>query len=760
MSGIPGMGEPQDIKSAVPNVDELAQQAIDQSRPAPELPAMQQPAAVPQAPERPSLDDIYAQTMQQSQRPSLDDIYAQSIGGSGDQEGAEAPGILERNLTPSGIAGQVRDLPARAKASFGVTDNEKLASLQQSFGDKNVRKVKDGFMVKDGDKWRRFDTNSGLLDLLANNARPVAEGAMGAPVLAAGVAAAPELGPEMIPIARGAAGALGHLGGDAIQQALGIPRDPARNAGTEAATYAGANMLFGAAGDKISSMFGFEAANKAADFAAEMKASAPKTADQSVLHEAQETLASVDRLAQEHGIGMPVTQQSAFPRDNVTASEMNAAGGTKTAQNFYEQAGEKLKDGWQKVIDYVGDVTGNTGVGAKTMKEAANLDKAEGALIGNFRDMAEKTAGDQELPVNKFQQALSDVIDDFGYKKDGDKLVAPSIDDVKLKGIVLKRQADLFLTKMQKLQESMVNGDGKMTYSNMLGQYKMLTEMINAVKSANSSETKYFSTMVTLKNGLRDDINGWTGNLLQKFDPEAGAEYAKSLARFGNIKDAHEALGSLIDKESISTEALASKLFNKNSLPQLKAMQTLIEHENPQQWRDLVGGYFKSLQTTNTDARGVVNWTAVKDKVLNGLGKDGIQQVWGDDGPQLMNDFLTNAAKISKQQVDSLNQPASQGALKQLLASATRLAHNDPTGAITLLKSVMHDYGIEKYYSKVSVEKLVAGLDPAKRPLYSKVINGMVDSLGQVGKASMNAQVPQSIAPAVMSSQMVAPKPQ
>jgi hypothetical protein len=759
MSGIVGMGTPQDIKSPIPGADELIAEAAGNSKGA----SLPTPLAPPS--DEPDLAAYYAKVSgsapaQASGEPDLAAYYAKAVQPS--EPAAEpARGMLSANLTPSGIAQQVRDFPARAKASFGVTDSEKLASLQQSFGNDNVRKVSDGFMIKDNGKWRRFDKSSGLLDIIANNARPIEEGAVSAGLTGVGAAETATGGGALAGVpTMAAAGAAGHLAGDATQAALGIPRDSSRNAGAEYATSAVLNAaamkLLPIAGNAIArKLAGVSATDMAAADAASSTMSAfgakatTTSADQLVAQDAKDRLVAVDNLRQNFGIDMPLTRQSTIG-DNVSREATQAVAGTREYQQGMRAIGQQLVDGYNKIIGFVGDISGakKTGVANEAVSTVANLDTVEGKMLGDFRGLASKAGGDTALPTQNFTQNLSQQLSELGFRKEGDKLIAPSVEDLQLKGVVLTRQAKLLLTKLNGLQETAVNGEGKMTYDEMLSQYKTLTSMINAVNPQKAEQQKFFSTLVNLKNGLRDDINGWTGNLLQKFDPSAGEEYASSLTRFSNIKQAHDTLGSMLDKDATSAEALASQLFSSRNLDKLKAFKSLLQNESPGTWQKVVGGYFDNLRTLATDkGTGIVDWRQVYNKHL-ALGNDVTEAIFGEGGPQLLNDFLGNAARLSKEQVDTMNVPSAQGAVKKLLVSSVKLFHGDIPGAARLIATIGDKGAVADYFSRTSIDKLVAGLDPAQRPAYRKLISATIDQISKTAApyaTPMKATIPAAI---------------
>lgn len=733
MSGIAGMGHPSDIQDPVSNQVAAAQLDEASAKDAKRIPA-----------NKPSLEDILgpqAQTAQPNARPSLDSILGPPTGSDTAQE---ASGPVDANLTLGGIGQQLSDFPARAKASFGVTEPEKLASLKQSFGDDNVRKVKDGFQVKDNGKWRNFSNSSGILDMIANNARPIAEGLpagamMGAGAAAAGAEGATGIGAAAIPataIATNAlAGAAGQATGDVIQNALGIPRDPNRNKAIELATAGAGNALFGGVAATVA---GHYAASNAADVA--NSALKQGTADEVLHQQAQDTLAHVDQLKQNFGINMPVTQRSVIG-DTGANEEAQSLAGTPQYQQAMRAIGKTLSDGWDKIANLAGDITGanESGKGTEALRKVADLDKVEGSLLGSYRQQAETTAGDKPLPVKSFQDAVAKTLQDLGYKKEGDQVITPSVESLQLKGVVDPNEAKQLSNQLTRIQEQLVNNNGTMTYDQIRGEYKLLSHLANKMDAYE---------FVNLKNGIRDDLTQQTQDVLK--DTPVADDYAKSLARFTNIKNAHDTLGGMLDKDDTTAEALGSQLINNRNLDKLKAFKSLIQSESPETWDKIVGGYLKNLQTDATNPNtGTTNWAQVYKKFRGsgGLSDDVTKELWGDDGPQLLESFLKTASKLSDEQMSNMNAPSSQGAVKKLLSSAYYLSHGRMHAAVKLLTSIPigQEGSLANYFDRANIDKLVAGLGPQKQNIYRSIINGTISGLSaEAPQAAMGAAVGQS----------------
>jgi hypothetical protein len=276
MAGIKGMGSPAQIGTPVEQdqTDIVLNQANNKA--AGRLPASASVTPAP-GPNPSSLDDIFGPAQAASQAPApspAPSVPPSPAGQSLDDIFGAVSGTPENPETGSTLLEDIKNAPARAKASFGVTQSEKLASLKQSFGDDNVRPYgKDNFLIKGPDgKWKKFNNdqadilspstwkNADVLNTVLNNTRNIMEGSIAGATTAAGIAAgageaATGVGAAAAPLTIGAAralgGAAGTEAGNYVQAALGIPRDVNRSHLNEDVAAAGANVLFSGLGDFV-----------------------------------------------------------------------------------------------------------------------------------------------------------------------------------------------------------------------------------------------------------------------------------------------------------------------------------------------------------------------------------------------------------------------------------------------------------------------------------------------------------------------------
>jgi hypothetical protein len=352
---------------------------------------------------------------------------------AGDDQFAPEPGFVEANL------GQFGDFVTRVQTGLAANDTEKGNFLKKKFGAENVTE-KDGtlyFRKGSKEKFRRLDpaTLELVNDILPDFARElITEGAMlpgelggaamGAPAGPAGVAGGALMGRvASVPMANAVA--------DSVAQWAGIPQDEARDRYKENAIGMAAETVLPVVGKqllkRIPGTTAGQLAYKASKEAGDKELVALSKQSQEVAN-AVEMLNAQGRAAKIDGsaIGVPGANVSLMghqlsPDNPVLRQYTNAAASDPRFINAQQQLAEDWGASLDSTLKEIGR-RGNPTVSdpnllAKNVTNAvADLEKAEGAAIGAFRNKAMAQLKNNRLPLNKATMEKADeLLREFGF---------------------------------------------------------------------------------------------------------------------------------------------------------------------------------------------------------------------------------------------------------------------------------------------------------------------------------------------------------
>lgn len=576
MAGVSGMGSPNSLKPVKPEALDLDAIYNETYQAA----AQQEPVASGAAPL--DLDAIYNETMGSDSSQNVDGL---NIDG-------ETPGILT----------QAQEFPARLEASFAGNKKEEKFVLERRYGADNVKQQGQDFLIKKGDKWRKFDSDGFeiLNDLIADAGRGAAETGMTELTTAAGVAAAGAAAvgtggagaiaaPTVIAGSRLAGGAMGVALADSIAQDLyNIPRDPERNKTNEMITGAVVNATFGKVGDFVGSYFAKKGAEKATRL---MNQSVDKSleADIAVLKEASDALSDANLLT-------PVKTAYGETTYLAESAVKDGAPDITFRAKLYSDNPEiirvkgELGMGVQKVITGINDkiaAVSNKFSGKEILNKVNNIEVAEAEMLGSFRDDFVDAAGDRMQSMSSTKEALKTIEDSIGY--------TPGAKDAP------KDAASRLLNKQfEKISNDLFNNNGILSASDLAENYKVINKISKdmGVWDKNFSDrTLQENAIVKLWTGIRDDysaaIKGTVGEKVLPTDIQGlykTKTYGQTLDRFSEIKKAKVDLKNLlIDSNSgeanITAEALAHHFFKsgKATLKDIEAAKLLFK-EDPDAW--------------------------------------------------------------------------------------------------------------------------------------------------------------------------------
>lgn len=593
-----------ELNGAIPNVPAEPVQSG-----AAQMVAEVAPPTAPSAAEPTSVDDLFAQ-LDAEAAPVAENIASED---------------LSTEPEPTGFASakeQIKESFARLKNSFAVTGPESVAALK-SFPNlfDDVKYENDKVLVKrKGRKgWEPFDRDKvellgDALDFARDAMETVVEGGVEAMGTAAGAIVTGGPGGLLANAPAGAVGASAALSaGDAMaQHILGIPKDPNRNWMTEQALAGTLGAGFGWMGSSI--------ARRAAQSRA-VKTEARKTVDYAV-KQAQTAMDDVAEIASS-GIKMGpdgkvfldpqlLVGTGAVPELDAIAVDLS----TESAfRNYRRELGDSLVNAYDSVAKTLGAQAGRgASIADDFVLTAKDVRAAEGQLLGHFREQTEKVLKGVPQPLPKFNQAISDMVQQFG---------GITADDMALQLGVSASQA--------KQLRSLVNGyagrlqakGGALSFTESESIRKQLIKTIDANMGSDRGRP-LAKQLIGLKNAILDD-----GLLvMEQALPGQSQAFQAAKGKYASIMENTAQLGKLLETENMSKNELIGKLFEgKGSYKFAQSAKTLINETNPELWDTLAGEYFQKLRNDATKGN-LVNWQAMSKK-------------WKNLDPRLQKELLT-----------------------------------------------------------------------------------------------------------------------
>lgn len=712
MAGIAGMGTPNSLKPVVP------QEQLPQVQ---DLGMVDFPAAAPQEQQAQNQEIDYAALADQA---TADIDYSaladQALGQEAGQAPTEDPSQDPRGTYGlSSLAAQFEQAPTRLQASFATTDKEKKFVLDRAYGAENVRKLdKDAdFEIKKDGKWRKFDSDNfeligDTLDfareavggLATEGATLLGLGAAGAETVYTGGAGAPAA-PGIVAGARALGAGAGLATEDAIQAWYGIPRDQARSYAQEYALAATLGPIFGNLADRVGARIASRAASKASDALITAENKAMTTVDDIV--GVSDELKKAGLITNVEGFDTALLPSQAAPLDINAKKTAEALGQTPKFQNFILKQGKMIGEGFDKIFDSIANFTGkktDVGTGTGTINLIDNMEKFEGKLIGEFRDKAIEEAGDGLIPMPKTKEAVQTLMTDLGYAP-GQKVEATD-----LAGKALIRQVDKFY--------NLLNGEGgRVSMKDLDTAYKEISRLTKPYWKRADDLTG--SSLKTLWGAVRDDYSQGINVLLDEGTVNGFSKksYQAALDRFSTIKNATSKLINVLKTDEISAEAFVNDVFRKgtNTLDKVNAVKTLIQNEQPEVWKDLVGTYFNSVIKKNTDLVGDVSkplgktdWGAAQKQIL-GLGDEVLNTIMGPDHKKLLTNMFKYADAAEKGGAKFVEDPKNVGFIKNILLSGKSLFAAGNVG-VTLFDRLDKQKTLQQFISRDGVETLLRGI--------------------------------------------------
>lgn len=744
MAGIPGMGSPSKLQEPVPqpvppetsNFPTMNLENPGQFQVAPSAPA--------ETPDE-DLSQFFTPTS------SNDDAEMASFFGTPEQA---APQV-----------GYGQELIARAKASFGGSAEQKQKILEEIYGKGNItRNGDDLYFKKDGkdEKITRgaldmlgdafnvaFSAISPMYksgDSLANLGRDFAD--LTKPIVSEAAALPAELaggltgGPIGLAAGRVVGGAAGEVAATKLGEAIGAPysSDGNDSLAARAAVMGGTRALFGAAADKLGSL-------AASRIGAARAAREIPTVD-TVAKDAISDLQNAVNVLDEYGIDTKVPtvygKVAYLPEQAVKASDLAPAVIKNAPKESveYQRVNNALQERASNAIKSVNDMIGGasvrgrqSGVGEKFLKYADDIDKAEGQLIGEFREKAAQEAGDGLVVASNLKNKLQEIGQRVGL--DAETKMTP--ENVIKEGLAgTEAEAKAFVSIYQDLFNKASEPNGRITMKDLKGLYD---RMGFRTKSYWTKDDPYANSLKDLWRSVRDDYTQGVNVLLDEgkiksFSPKS---YEDALARFGEIKDASSALKGVLGKSAITQEALASQIFGggSNSLQTLQATKSLLK-DTPELWNQIrqtqLDKYFDSAFNPKT---GRVDGNKYFKSIQN-LPKEIQSELVG--GPQNLNLLKAANTYANRIQNYSVKNFAEDEVAKKTARDAVGFLTSNlkyKFDAVTRLLSFSgKDRALAKYLSGPGQKEILTMLPTSQRSAATQVIDAIIESANNLPQAA------------------------
>lgn len=721
MAGTSGMGSPNQLNKPVSPELNIAP---------PEGMSFQAPSdSYVEAP-RPSLDEIFSQQSapiaSTGVKPSLDEIFGNAQTAplaQADQFTTEQPDIMQR----------LGEIPARAKASFQVTDKEIKTSLEQSFGKDNVR-TQDGSIEYKGkdNKWREWDAGLTAEDFTVDLLRPIVEEvpaslatlAASVPAVASMIASGGIAMPASVAgvaLARSGGALAGQAVADFMQSLTGVPRDKDRSAVLE---YGATAVLAPIAG-----LMADYATKKIAQSAAKSQIKKLIPANELYKEEItgiKEALGMAKELGGMEnipGTDTPLMLSQLNP-SNPIARELTEKA---SSLNGFKQAQEQIVQGFDDSSKaFIGSL-GN--IESKTMKTGQEFKsyvqeaiKKEGEAIGAIRNGLIDAAGNGELPVPALRSKVEAFAKDLGFNLDGETNIAA------LKNYLIdeqgysKQAAEVIVNKTNRMLEKVTNKEGRLTAKELVGNYEEMNGVYRNIVQGGGEVSPLF------KRKIGEMRRFFADELADKVDVIAGAEskasYLKDLKNYRELVTSADEFSNLLDKNTLASHSLSKAIFNKGAggLDSAEAAKVLLR-DRPDLLNDVKGSFLQdSLADSFNEATKKTDWVKFNKKMLNPELQPTIKAMFGENAIEGFKAYQTIGKAIEAGNVGTSNSP-SRALLLKNMALAGKSVLTAGNAGLELIKQSDADGAFAEIITKEGIDNFLKTAPKDSKPILKKILS-------------------------------------
>ena len=727
MAGIAGMGTPSKVQPPVPQPVPPMPQDVG-------LPPTTLENSPAQVPEEIDYDALAAEAVAQDAEIDYDALAAEAV--------AQSPEV-----------GVAEELKARAKASFGGSPEQKKNLLEQTYGKGNVKIDGEDLYVKKDGKEQKF--TRGMFDMLSdmipafygnnqameNIGRDVAD--LSKTLVGEAVALPAEIaggltgGPVGLAAGRAAGGALGEVAATKYGESIGAnySADGNDSLAGRAAIQGGTRAVVGFGVDKIlGKIAAKQAARKLADDIPSID---------TVAKEAVDTLDDAIVTLEQSGFNPKV--KTTFgdvkytPEQAIKSSQLapdvvaNAPSNSKEyirANNLLaEKANEAILANHSRIT---AKAAKGGGQGAKFLEYADDIDKAEGALIGEFRKKAAEEAGDGEVVLSNLKKKIEEIGQRVGLDAEK-KMTVENITKENLAST--DTEARNLVSIYQELYNTAAENNGRVSMKDLTKLYNKMGSRIDFDKPGDA----YHSTLIDLWRGIRDDQNQGINLLLDegKVKSFSKKSYQEALDSFSGIKENASKLKNILGKSAITQEALAGQIFGSGTknLETLNATKSLLK-DAPEVWEALKKTQLdKYLQAAKNPKTGKIDGNAYFGAIEK-LPKEIQMELFGSPAEM-------NIAKATKTYANRIQNFSAKNFAEDQTAKA---AARDAVGFLTsnlkykmdagfrLLSLGGEDRALARYLSGPGQAEVLKMMPTNKRGAASKVIDRIIEESKNIPK--------------------------
>jgi len=582
------------------------------------------------------------------------------------------------------IAQQVKDAGIRVAGKLAGDPKSLELTLKNKLGPQNVKVTKSGgvYWKFSGDKaFRKFDpgTFEVYSDLISDNFKELAQ--TGAGVATAGAS----------PLIQGAAIAGTTAAVDAYGKSIGVVKDQSQYAtepdslmrpventiqySKEALEYVAIDRTFRFLGDK------WAARRARVDGIKKLEEVPVAERLQESVKQNMETLNDMKQLGMTQnitGTNVEVPAHQLLPFDPKVQKIAQSVSAEKSFQQAQKEAAENFSTASLDLVEEAANLTrGNlqkvikTGVPLEkeiTVKDVSGLfnqvRRAEGTILGEFRDKVRATAKKTPLPSPKTAEAVESIFNQLGIKRKGAELVFPKKEQLmQVLGTDSEAFVKGFTDDLVSLNNKLLKGG--LNVDELLGQSQIIGAKNEGARRIGGL---YKGAIGKLSSALRSDSREGVAMLLS---PEDALTYTSKMGRFKNVAESMDQLERYL-ADDIGMNTFARGLVNKgkDGIANLRAAKEFLLQENPEMYRNLVGQVMEEFALKHRTP-GIVGGynTAGMRKDLAGLGDEYLKELFPKGG-RIDHSVVLRSFDLAEQ----LQKSIVTGGDSQLLKDAKRAA--------------------------------------------------------------------------------------
>jgi hypothetical protein len=717
----------------------------------------------------------------QFEAPQMNAAAAQETQAAGPDDEASAQELLAQTAQeqsefnaqePSSFMGvgtdipqQIKDIPVRIAANLAGDPESVKMTLRKRLGDENVRE-RDGeiFFKNPGDKaFRKLDptTFEVVNDLFSDFYKEYIQ-AMGG---AAGAVKGAALGPAGVVggAALGVAGATAAVG--AAEGAMGVVRPGQEDQSVGAQTQRGLEktgeyLAEGAMFAMTEGIFKGIAQKWAArrakvDGLKKLEEVAPIDRLQESVKGNLETLNEMKNLGltrkiEGTNIEIPANQLLPF------LPEVERAAGTVAGEKAFiqaqKEAAENFSNASLSLVEAAADLTEGqlkksirAGLPSDKVIAASDINnlfnsvrKAEGAVIGEFRDKARAVAKKSPMPSPNTAEVVQGIFRDVGVKSQNGKLIFPPDDQfAQLLGTDSKLFINGIKTDLRRLNDRLVKGG--MTIDELLAESQIMGAKNEGARRIGGV---YKTAIGRLSSAIRKDSREAMPNVLE---PDDAKLYLEKMQRFGKISESMEQLDTYL-RDDIGLNTFAKGLVNKGreGLANLKAAKEFLLQEDPDMYKAVIGEFMEELAVKTRDPKAIGGFNpAAMRKQLQALGPEYLNELFPKRGP--INKELVLKSFDLADQLQRTIKGGSDDQLKkdaQKAIGALSIYHRGVNATYALLNLGSKDARLLKMLSREGIESFLAQTPKKSRPQMRETLNGILSLARQNGTlGAINPQI-------------------